>query len=75
MSLKDTERSDVVVNVNSIRAEMARKKVSQKKLSEILGIATSTMWLKLNWKLDFTVKELTVIAGYFNKDVNFFLNK
>lgn len=63
-----------MIDVNAIRAEMARNKISQKEIAKLLGIATSTTWLKLNSKLDFTVNELVTLSNIFNKEINFFLN-
>lgn len=63
-----------MVRVENVRAEMSRNKISQKKLAKHLNIATSTMWLKMNGKLSFTVEELIMLSKLFDKEVSFFLN-
>lgn len=63
-----------MVRVDNIKAEMARINMKQADLSDFLGIAKSTVWMKLNCKIPFTVDELIKIAIHFDKTVEFFLN-
>lgn len=45
----------------NLEAEMARKKITQAKLAEILGITPTTLSLKLNGKSSLSLKECVKI--------------
>ena len=45
----------------NLNAEMARARVTQRVLSEAIGVTPSTLSLKLQGKSDFTLKECVLI--------------
>lgn len=47
----------------NLEAEMARKKITQYKLAEILGITPTTLSLKLNGKSTLSLKECVAIKN------------
>lgn len=53
----------------NLRAELARKNMTYQELAKILGIAESTMSLKVNGKYDFTLDECQTIKKAINVDV------
>lgn len=59
-----------MVNINTIKAEMARKHLTQKQLANLLKISTSAMSMKMNSRLDFTIKELIAMSHEFQLTVN-----
>lgn len=48
----------------NLKAEMARNKITQSELAEILGITVGTMSLKLNGKSDFDLEECIKIKTF-----------
>ena len=61
-----------MVDVNSIRAEMARKNITQVELAGILEVSPRTFGLKINGIREFTASELYKIAKHLNKEVSIF---
>lgn len=59
-----------MIDVAAIKAEMARKSITQKELAKLLSISTSAMYMKMNSKLDFTVKELVLISKIFSLSID-----
>lgn len=48
---------------DEVRAAMARKRVSQTKLADILGISQAAVSRRLTGEVAFDVNELSVLAG------------
>lgn len=48
----------------NVRAEMARKKISQTRLAEHLGISQTSVAARLNGRIAFDINELHTIAAY-----------
>jgi transcriptional regulator with XRE-family HTH domain len=57
MEQTTTERTAAIV-----RAEVARHKLSNRDLSELLGRSRTTVWRRLNGEYPFDVEELAAIA-------------
>ena len=55
-----------MLNINTIKAEMARLNITQKDLAKKLNISTSTISMKMTERLDFTLKELIILLELFN---------
>ena len=53
----------------NLRAEMARKNVTQKSLAAILGITSQAFWKKLKGFSPFTWDETLTIKSYLNVDL------
>jgi len=47
----------------NVRAELARKRISQTKVAEHLNVSRQNVAQRLNGKVDFRVSELIAIAG------------
>ena len=62
----------LMVDVNSIRAEMARKNITQIQLAKVLGVSARTFSLKLNGVREFTASELYKISKHLNREVSIF---
>ena len=60
---KNRERSNIVFP--NLEAEMARKKITQAKLAERLGITPTTLSFKLNGKSSLSLKECVEIKKIF----------
>ena len=63
-----------MLNLQNIKAEMARNNMTGLKIAEILNLSPTSLYLKLGGKRDFTAKELGKLAEILNTNVNFFYN-
>ena len=57
----------------NVRAELARRRVSQTKVAEHLGVSRQNVAQRLNGTVDFRVGELITIASLLNIDPSAFL--
>lgn len=58
----------------AVRAELARRKISGKKLAEDLGWSRTTTWRRLNGTYPFDVDQLDAIASHLGVSVGTFLS-
>ncbi len=56
---------------NNLLAEMARNRINQTQLAEVLHVSQKTVSNKLKGKSEFTLSELNKIMGLFEDDVSF----
>ncbi len=56
---------------NNLLAEMARNRINQTQLAEVLHVSQKTVSNKLKGKSEFTLSELNKIMGLFEGDVSF----
>lgn len=53
----------------TVRAELAKRKISGKILAESLGWKRTNTWRRLNGSVPFTLDELVTLAGYLDVPV------
>lgn len=63
-----------MLNLDNIRAEMAKNKISGLDLAKKLNISHTSIYQKLNGKRKFTADEIGIIAKILKTDINFFYN-
>lgn len=63
-----------MIDIQSIKAEMARKNISQMQLSKKLGLSFQTLNLKMRGKRPFKADEISNIARILSVDLNIFFN-
>lgn len=56
---------------NNLLAEMARNRINQTQLAEVLHVSQKTVSNKLKGKSEFTLSELNKIMGLFEDDMSF----
>lgn len=62
---------EIGLKVNKIKGLMAEKEISQEQLAEVLNISLTSVNLKLQGKRQFKANEISIIARYFNVEVDF----
>lgn len=65
------ERRRIAANV---RAEVARRGVSQSALAELLGMNQAGISRRLSGRIDFSASEIAALAEYLSVPVNAFFN-
>jgi len=61
-----------VLDLDNIKAEMARNNITGLMLAKHLGISANSLYSKLNGKREFSASELGMISKMLKKTVNFF---
>lgn len=64
----------MVVDLNSIRAEMARNNMTIKSLAKQMNLSAGGLGRKLKGYRSFTADEIYLISKIFNKDISVFFN-
>lgn len=65
---------EVLVNNQNIKAELARKNLTQLELANLLGVSGRTVSLKINGVRQFTAEELYKVSKILDVDINIFFN-
>jgi len=58
-----------IIDRNSLRAEMARNKISREKLADLLKISTSNVDKKMAYTSDFTEEQIYVLYNAFGSAI------
>lgn len=61
-----------MIDLNAVRAEMARKNITIKELAKKMKLSTNSLSRKLNSKTEFKVSEVSKIAKLLNVEVTIF---
>lgn len=64
-----------MLNLDNIRAQMAKNKISGPSLAKKLNISQTTFYQKINGKRQFTANEIGIISSVLKTNVNFFYNQ
>jgi len=73
MSDKEVKNLKQSINLDSIRGKLREKRITQKRLAEILDISERTVNQKLNGIRDLKVSELVAISDVCGVSASFFL--
>lgn len=60
---------------SNLAAEMARKKITQSKLGELLGINRVIVHQRLTGATDWKLKEICILMNYFNEGFEYLFEK
>lgn len=63
-----------IVSVDKIKQLMYKRKITGIKMANLLNLSTTSFYMKVNGKREFTANELGSIATLLNTTPNFFYN-